>query len=259
MFGARAWKPNPLLAEVSRGLAGAGAAQYAYLNYLAIQALVLFAWWPKRGLDEVLATGDGPDTLLAVSIALGIAVAYHGVRAGAEEILLPGQQPLREWAVGTSLPLTRVVGGYLSGHLLETAHALALSCPLLLAAFSVTGGRPSALAWCLTAVVFQATVYRLAGAVMYLWVGHYGVTMYLSIRALAVAGLLVTPFVHPAASYLVISHRLLSSEPGAPIDGSVPGDHLSFLMLNGLLCMALTAVLYRLLLRHRRVAAVSLR
>ena len=38
-------RPDPLVAEVWHGLGESGPAQLAQLNYLAIQAVVLFAWW----------------------------------------------------------------------------------------------------------------------------------------------------------------------------------------------------------------------
>lgn len=248
---------NPLVAEVRRGLAGSGPAHRAYLDYLVIQAVVLFLFWPKSELSHVIETGDGPDSLLAVVIAVGVSVAYYNIRAGAEEILLPGQHSLREWTVATPLKLTRILRGYLCGHLLQTLHVIALSSPLLLTAFSVAGGEWSGLAWSLTAVLFQATFYRLAGAVVYMTIGHHDTTTFASLRAVLLAGYAVTAALLPAASHLIVSSHLLNGRPSMYLTGGILPGHVAFLLVYTVLSVVLAAVLYSILSRQRRMTAAS--
>lgn len=235
---------NPLLAEIWHGLAGAGAMQQAYLNYLIIQALVLFFWWPKSSMFKLIENQDGPITLLAVMIALGVSVAYYSLRAGGEEILLPGQHSLREWNIATPLAIGRIIRGYVTGHLLLMTHALLLSSPLLLMAYAVSGDTRAGLIGCLVTVVLQATVYRLLGAVMYLSIGQHEVIMFIALRAALIAGYLLGGILLPVTSHLVVSGQLLNSDPSLT---SVQ----DFLMIYGLLCLLLIAVLYFLLARQR--------
>ena len=83
-------RSNPLVTEVLVGLTGRGKAQLDYLGLLLLQAVVLFLWWPKSGVAPMLESQYGPRTLAAVVMAVGVAMAYLALRAGAEEILLPG-------------------------------------------------------------------------------------------------------------------------------------------------------------------------
>ena len=248
---------NPLVAEVRRGLAGSGPAHLAYLNYLAIQAVVLFLFWPKSELSQVLETGDGPNSLLAVVIALGVSVAYYNIRAGAEEILLPGQHSLREWAVATPLKLTRILRGYLCGHLVQTLHVIVLSSPLLFTAFSVAGSEWSGLAWSVTAVLFQATFYRLLGAVVYMTIGHHDATTFFSLRAVLLAGYAVPAALLPVTSHLVISYHLLNGRPSMHLASGILPGHVAFLLVYTVLSVVLAAVLYSILSHHRRMTAAS--
>jgi len=248
---------NPLVAEVRRGLAGSGPAHLAYLNYLAIQAVVLFLFWPKSELSRVLESGDGPDSLLAVVIAVGVSVAYYNIRAGAEEILLPGQHSLREWALATPLKLTRILQGYLCGHLLQTLHVMVLSSPLLFIAFSVAGSEWSGLAWSLTAVLFQATFYRLAGAVVYMTIGHHDATTFVALRAVLLAGYALAAALLPAASHLVVSSHLLNGRPSMHLAGGILPEQVAFLLVYTLLSVVLAAVLYSILSQQRRMTGAS--
>lgn len=244
-------RTNPLAAEVIRGLAGRGAAQHAYLNYLFLQAIVLLVWWPKGGLVDALHREEGPDTLVAVLMAVGVTVAYYSLRAGAEEILLPGQHPLREWTVATPLATGRILRGYLAGHLVQVGHALAMSSPLVLAAFSVAGGGWTALGWVLATVVFQSTFYRLVGAVLYMSMGHHGAMSFVVVRAALLLGYAVAGSLLPSTSHLVVTSRLLG---GAGDAAATPGGlppHAAFLLVYALLAAALAAVLHRQLSRHR--------
>ena len=107
-------RPNPLVHEVLSGLSVADRTHSIHLGHLTVQGLVLFLWWPPRNdLYHVLATANPPDTLLAVMIALGVTHAWYSLRAGVEEILLPGQHPLGEWALASPLSLARILRGYL--------------------------------------------------------------------------------------------------------------------------------------------------
>ena len=245
-------RSNPLLAEVLRGLCEPGPAHLAYLNYLTVQAVVLFIWWPKSAVFRVLEAEDGPDTLLAVVVALGLTAAYYNLRAGAEEILLPGQHPLQAWVLATPLTLGRILRGYLLGHLAQNLQLIALSSPLLLAAFSVSGGEWPALGWCLLAVLVQATFYRLAAALAYTTIGHHEALTFFSLRAFLLAGYTVAAALLPATSHLVVSSRLLGAAPSMPAAGAGLASHLLFLLAYGGVSVILVIALYVLLSRRRR-------
>jgi hypothetical protein len=251
---------NPLLEETLRGHIRPGAPHLAYLNYLCLQGLVLLLWWPKGSVLTALEQGKEPVTFLALTIALGATLAYYAVRAGAEEVLLPGQHPLREWALATPLGLGRILRGYLAGHLVQMLYAIGLSSPLLCIAFSVFGGARAALAWSLVAVVIQATCYRLAAAVVYTAVGHLRNTTLVSVRFILAAGYVATGAFFPAMNHPVVSYRLLrgSGEPRSfLLAGLTVPDYLAFPLLYTVASVALAAVLYRLLERQRRLAPAA--
>ena len=100
---------NPLVTEVLVGITRAGKAQLDYLGLLLLQAVVLFLWWPKAGVAQMLESQHGPHTLAAVVMAVGVTTAYFALRAGAEEILLPGQRSRASVAESqTTLDIGRV-------------------------------------------------------------------------------------------------------------------------------------------------------
>lgn len=236
------------LAQSVTGLAGRGRAQLDYLLYLFLQAVVVFVWWPKSSLREMLAEGDGPDTLLAAVLAAGFATAWFSARAGAQEVLLPEQRGLREWTAHTPIAPVRLLAADLTGQVLLSVHLLALSSPLLLMAFATSGGEPGALMWCLTAIVFQATFYRLAAASVYLFIGHHGATTTVLVRAVVIATYLLTGVFAPAASHLVLTSRLLDGASGAEAA-------LAFMLVYAALSTLLLVVLYGQLTRLRRDGA----
>ena len=224
-----------------------------------IQAAVLLIWWPKSALAEVLETGNGPDTLLAVVIAVGATVAYYSIRAGGEEILLPGQHSLREWALETPVRLARVLSGYVIAHLLQTLHALLLSTPLLLIAFSIAGGEWRSLEWALVAILVQATFYRFTAAIVYLTLGHRENAAYFCQRAVLLGGYLGWGALLPAASHIVVSFDLLGDRAAMPAGASGGGGDLvpaplEFIVIYVILCLGLAFVLFRRLLYERRMA-----
>jgi len=241
------------LAQVLRGLAGRGNAQLDYLMYLFLQAVAVFVWWPKSTLSEMLQAGDGPNTLLAAVVTAGIAIAWFSARAGAQEVLLPAQRRLDEWASARSISPARVLAGALAGHLLLTLHLLALSSPLLLMAFTVSGGGWGALAWCLTAIVFQATFFHLAAATVYLYLGHHEAITLVLVRAIVVLTYLLTAVLAPAASHLVLSSRLLDSAPAAYGDGAPA----LFLLVYAALCALLLVPLAGRISRLRSASATA--
>ena len=249
-------RTNPLVLEVLHGLAGRGPAQIAWIGYLSVQGLALFLWWPpEHDLYHVLATGNPPDTLAAVVIALGATLAYYSLRAGAEELRLEGQHPLGEWVLGTALPLSRILRGYLGGHLLQSLHAVALSSPLLLAAFSVAGGSWTGLGWSLAAVLAQAAFYRLVGALLYFTIGRRHALTLVALRAALLLGYAVPPFLLPAASHLMVSHRLFN--PPSPASAAALPEPLAFVLVYTALCAAATVALHASLSRLRRAARTS--
>ncbi len=217
---------------------------------------MLFLWWPKSTVVQRLESEDGPDTLLAVVIALGVSVAYYNIRAGAEEILLPGQHSLREWAIATPLKLGRILSGYLCGHVLQTLHAIVLSSPLLLMGYSVAGGEWSGLVWSLTAVLFQATFYRLVGAVMYMTIGHYDTIMFIAPRVALVVGYGLAGVLFPITSQWLVSSQLLGAGPWLHSSVATAPGLPGFLLVHAALCVLLAWVLYLLLARQRRMSAL---
>ena len=249
---------NPLLLETLLGLGEPGKAHLVHLGCLALQGLVLFLWWPPRhNLYHMLATGNPPDTLLAVVIALGVTLSYYSLRSGAEEVLLPGQHPLGEWALASPLPLARILRGYVAGQLLLSLHALLLSAPLLLAAFTVAGGAWPVLLASLGMVLVQALFYRLAGALLYLVLGHRRTLAPLSVRAVLLLGYALPPFLLPAASHIMVSYRLFN-RPAAPAEAlAAPEAALLFALFYAGLASLLAVALHVLLSRHRRAAATA--
>jgi len=247
-------RPNPLVREVLEGLSVADRTHSIHLAHLAVQALVLFLWWPPRNdLYHVLATANPPDTLLAVIIALGVTHAWYSMRAGAEEILLPGQHPLGEWALASPLPLSRVLGGYLGGHLLQSLHAIFLSSPFVLAAFSVGGGTWPVLLFGLAGLVMQALSYRLVGALLYLTLGHRRTLSMISVRAVLLLGYALPLAVFPAASHIMVCFHLFDAST-SPAPAAIP-EAATFLLLHAALILLLLVALHLVLSRHRRGAA----
>ena len=233
---------HPLINEVIKGLGGSGKAHLAYLGYMLPQAGILFLWWPKSGIVWWLESETGPDTLLAVLIAVSASVAYYSIRSGAEEILLPGQHSLWEWTLASPLKLGRILRGYLYGHILQMLHAIMLSSPLLLLGYAVSGDEWPGLLWSLLAIVFQATFYRLLGAVMYMTIGQYEQIMFVFLRAVLVGGYLFTGVQFPQSSYWTLSSQLLSGNLA---------NLANFLLIHTVLSALLICLLYFLLARQR--------
>ena len=233
---------NPLAIETLQGLGGSGKAHLAYLGYLLIQAGVLFLWWPKSAIVWRLEAETGPTTLLAVLIAVSASVAYYSIRAGAEEILLPGQHSLWEWVLASPLKLGRILHGYIYGHILQTLHAIMLSSPLILLGYAVAGNVWSGLLWSLVAMVFQATFYRLLGALMTMTIGQFEQLMFIALRAVLIGGYLFAGVQFPQTSYWELSSQLLSGD-----SGGLAG----FLLIHAVLSLLLAGLLYFLLARQR--------
>lgn len=248
-------RANPLLVETLGGLTGAGRAQRDWLVYLLLQAMMVFLWWPKDSLPEVLDATDPPDTLLAAMLVAGATVSWYCLRAGAEELLLPGQHGLREWAAATRLGLARILAGYLGAHLLQVLHLLTLSLPLMMLAFGVSGGEWAAFGWCLCAIVFQATFYRLAAAAVYMAIGHHGAMTVLSVRALLLATYGLTTLLVPPLSHPALCWRLLKTTAG----GVAEAEPLVFLLAYGVASALLAAVLHRQLALLREGAGEAVR
>jgi hypothetical protein len=236
------------LAHGIAGLLGHGQAQLDYLMYLFMQAVVVFVWWPKNSLREVLTAGNAPDTLLAAVIAAGFASAWFSARAGAQELLAPRQRGLHDWAAHTPVAPARLLGADLAAQVLHTLHLLALSAPLLLMAFAVSGGDPGALAWCVCAIVFQALFYRLAAACVCLFIGPQRAMTTVLVRAIVIAGYLLTALFVPAASHLVLAWRLLDQAPQVPHAEAA----LLFMLVYGALAALLAVLLIARIARLRR-------
>ena len=207
----RMMRSNPLVTEVLAGLTRHGKAQLDYLGLLALQAVgaVRVVAQGRTGA-ELLESQHGPHTLTAVVMAVGVTTAYFALRAGAEEIMLPGQHGLRDWALATPLGLGRILRGYVLGQLVHSLHLLALSSPLLLMAFTVSGGEWVALGWCMAATLVQALFYRLCGAITHLTIGQHRDESRFAVRTILARGLRSGRFVsRPHVSHVAFTSRAL--------------------------------------------------
>jgi hypothetical protein len=247
----RMMRSNPLVTEVLVGLTRQGNAQLDALGLLLLQAVVLFLWWPKDGLAQMLESQHGPHTLTAVVIAMGVTTAYFALRAGAEEVVMPGQHGLRDWALATPLGLGRILRGYVMGQLIHSLHLLALSTPLVLMAFTVSGGEWDALGWCVAAMLVQALFYRLCGAITHVTIGQHRVETGFFVRAILVVVYVPVGLLAPVTSHVAFTSRTLgehmNTQPAFP---AVPDQVVFLAAYAG--CSLLAALLHRLLLRERR-------
>jgi len=245
-------RANPLVIEVVAGIARQSKAQLEYLILLAVQAVVLLLWWPKSGVMQMLASQHGPEALIAVVMAMGVATAYHALRAGAEEYLLPGQHGLRDWALTTPLGLGRIVFGFLLGQLVHVLHLLALASPLVLAAFTVSGGEWREVALCMASTLVQAMFYALSGAVMHLTIGQHRAECHFFVRAVLIVVYLPIGWLVPITSHVAFASRTLGD--GVPAQGAFSGmlpDPWLFLTLYMGLSMLCALAVYLLLMRCR--------
>jgi hypothetical protein len=246
---------NPLVTEVLVGLTRPGKAQLDYLALLLVQAVVLFLWWPKNGVAQMLESQHGPDTLIAVVIAVGATTAYHALRAGAEEFVLPGQHGLRDWALATPLGLGRVLRGYALGQIVHSLHLLMLSAPLVLIAFTVSGGEWPAVAWCIAGALVQALFYRLSGAVTHLVIGQHPAECHFVVRTILAVVYVPIGWLVPFTSHVALTSRVLGEGVQTqPAFAGVP-DPWAFVALYTGLSMILLFVLFLLLTRSRRAMA----
>lgn len=243
---------NPLLTEVLRGLTRPGQAHVDYLGMLLLQAVVLLLWWPRDPVVQVLESQSGPNVLTALLMAVGVTIAYFSLRTGAEEVLLPGQHGLRDWAFATPLGLGRILHGYALGHLVLSLHLLALSSPLVLMAFTVSGGEWPAAAWCVAAVVVQALFYRLCGAILHCTIGQHRAESRFFVRAILIVMYVPVAFLLPVTSHIVLTSRALGEGLGLDPTFAAPPQYGAFLLIYGGLAVVAALILYALLWRERR-------
>ena len=241
---------NPLIVETARGLTRTGRAQMDYLLYLFVLAAAVFIWWPKHTLTEILQRQDPPDTLLAAIVVCGAIVAWYSARAGAEEFLLDGQHGLRDWAAGTTLALPRILLGYAGAHLLHSMHLIALSLPVVLLAFHISGGQWPALSVCLAMIILQSMFYRFVAAAIYIALGQHGTLTAIGIRAFIVAVYLFSALAMPVASQFVITSSVLDGG-SSPYAIHVTSAPMQFLALYAALGACTLLVLYQQLSRLR--------
>jgi len=243
---------NPLVTEVFAGLTRKGSAQLDSLSLVLLQVAVLFVLWPKGDVTELLASQHSPYTLAAVVMAMGLAMAYIALRAGIEENLLPGQHGLRDWALATPLGLGRILRGYLVGQLVHSLYLLALSSPLLLMAFTVSGGEWAALGWCVGAALLQAVFYRLCGAITHLTMGQHRTECLYTIRTILAVVYLPVGWIVPVTSHLAFTFRALGETMSAqPVIVELP-DPAGFLAIYAVLSAVAVLAVHRLLVRERR-------
>lgn len=241
---------NPLINEVLAGLTRGGKAQLDYVGLLLLQAVALFLWWPKSGVAQMLERQQSPRTLTAMVMVVGLTTAYFALRAGAEEIMLPGQHRLRDWARTASLRPGRILNGYVLGQLLHSLYLLALSAPLLLMAFTISGGDWAALGGCLAAVLAQALFYRLCGAITQLTVGHHAGVSFYTVRAILLLVYVPVGLFAPATSHLALTYRALGEDATQPRIAGMP-DHVAFLVIYAILSVLAAFAVHRRLLHER--------
>jgi len=248
-------RSNPLVTEVLVGLTRRGKAQLDALGLVLLQAAAVFVWWPKDTLAQVLESQHGPHTLTAVIMALGVTTAYFALRAGAEQIMLPGQHGLRDWTLATPLGLGRILRGYVLGQFVHSLHLLVLSSPLLLMAFTVSGGEWDALGWCMAATLVQALFYRLCGAITHLAMGQHGTESLYTIRTLLAVVYIPVGWFAPVTSHLAFTWRALGeSMTTQPAIVETP-DLVGFLAIYAGLSVLAALAVHRMLLRERRRTA----
>jgi hypothetical protein len=241
---------NPLVSEVLAGLNRPGKAQLDYLGLLLVQAVVVFLWWPKDGIAQALQSQQTPRTLIALVMAVGVTTAYFALRAGAEVIALPGQRGLREWA-RAPLPAGSIVSGYIVGQLVHSLHLVVLSSPLLLMAFTLSGGEWPALGWCLAAALVQALFYRLCGAISHLSFGQHRDAVINTARTIMGAVYVPVALLVPVTSHLALVYRTLGEAlPPEPFIAAMP-DGLAFVLIYAGLSVFAALAVHRLLLRER--------
>jgi hypothetical protein len=247
---------NPLVVEVAGGLGRRSLAELHAFGLVALLAIVLIIWWPKTGLEQLLESQQVPDTLTAVVVTLGIALAYLALVAGAEEILLPGQHGLRDWALATPLAPGRILSGYVLGQLLSSLHFLALSFPLLLMAFTLSGGEWAALGWCVSAALLQALFYRLCGAITHLTIGQYRAESRFAVRAILVLVYVPLGLAAPVTSHVALTSRVLGDDRGWTAAAALP-EILAFFAAYAGLALTAAIVLHWLLTRQRLAVAAQ--
>ena len=247
-------RSNPLVTEVLAGLSRPGKAQLDHLGLVVLQAGVLFVLWPKGGVDELLTAQHSPYTLAGVVMAMGLAMAYIALRAGAEECLLTGQHGLRDWTLATPLGLGRILRGYLAAQVVHSVYLLVLSAPLVAMAFTVSGGEWPALGWCVAGALVQAMFYRLCGAITHLTIGQYEVQSHFTVRAVLVTIYVVIGWFAPVTSHLALAFHALNG--GSATQSAYPsGNAAAFLAIYAGLSVAQALAVYLLLLRDRRRTA----
>ena len=247
-------RANPLVMEVAAGLGRRGYAELHAFGLVALLAIVLIIWWPKTGLEHVLESQQVPDTLMAVVVALGIAMAYLALLAGAEEVLLPGQHGLRDWALATPLRPGRILRGYVLGQVLSSLHFLVLSFPLLLVAFTISGGEWAALGWCVGAALIQALFYRLCGAITHLTIGQHRAESRFAARAILVLVYVPLGLAAPVTSHVTFTSRVLGADPAMMASAALRAN-VAFFAAYALLAVTAALVLYWLLGRERLALA----
>ena len=250
-------RSNPLVTEVLAGIPRHGRAQLEIFLLLLLQAVAALLWWPRDSIAQVLEAQAAPDTLAIAVMAFGAASAWFAVRAGAEEIVFPGQRGLREWATSTGLRIGRVLRGYVLGQLLHSAHLLLLASPLLLVAFTISGGEWPALAIALAAALVQALFYRLAGAITHLTVGAHPGMSRACVRTLIVVLYLPVGLLVPELSHVALASSLLGDPEGMKTAGEAARAASPFLASCAGLSLAAAGILHFLLRRARRRSSDS--
>ena len=103
--------------------------------------------------------------------------------------------------------------------------------------------------------MIQALFYRLAGALVYLGVGHRRTLTMISVRAALLLGYALPLVVLPAASHIMVCHQLFN-RPASPAPAAIPQPAVFLLVYAGLSVLVIV-VLHLVLSRHRRRAGAG--
>lgn len=238
---------NPLLVEAVRGISLGGTASASYMNLLLLQAGVLVLWWPKLRLVDALEANDGPMTLAAIVIAVGLCLAYQAARQGMEEVTGEEAVTVHEWVHGTTLPIYRVLQGLLMAKFVQTLYGFVLSAPLIACALALAGTPWVPIAWCAAVVIVQAVAWGLVSTAVYWHVGHNQLLTYLTARLGLAAVYTLTALFVPTLSAVRVPYDILD----IGVDPLEPA--LVFIAFHALVSMAAFVVLTSAFRRARQL------
>jgi hypothetical protein len=214
-----------------------------YFGLLLLQALALFMWWPKSDLVDVLVTQSPPATLLALLVVVLPCMAYGQLRCG--EALLAEMGPALAGA-----GWRRCLSAHLGAQIGVLLHALALSSPLVLIAWSVSPAPPSALLLGVAGGLVAVLAVGLLAAVIAMTLREAEALRFFAARAAAVVLLLLPGALWPPLNGFAWLRAQLGADGGVSAVSLVQGAGAVALPAYALTLMLLCGALALLLRRH---------